>query len=58
MDIRSLINKLEAISEDLPPMPADGGRAQYDKFKADDARAAAVAKVKALMAIPLNAIPR
>ena len=58
MDLRSLMNKLDAIAEDMPPMPRDGGRAQYDKFKADDARAAAVAQVKQWMSTPLSAIAR
>jgi peptidoglycan hydrolase-like protein with peptidoglycan-binding domain len=52
MNLRDLMNKLDTIAE------ADDPRAQYDKFKADDARTAAVAQVKKLMATPLNAIPR
>jgi hypothetical protein len=51
MDLRSLMNKLDTIAE-------DDGRAQYDKFKADDARAAAVAQVKQWMSTPLSDIAR
>jgi hypothetical protein len=58
MDLRSLMNKLDTIAERSLPMPGDGGRAQYDKFKADDARAAAVAQVKQWMSTPLSDIAR
>ena len=54
MNLRDLMTKLDTIAE----APADPSRAQYDKFKADDARAAAVEQVKKLMATPLNDIPR
>ena len=58
MDLRSLMNKLDTIAERSLPMPGDGGRAQYDKFKADDARAAAVEQVKQWMSTPLSDIAR
>ena len=44
MNIRDLITKLETIAE------ADDARAQYDKFKADDAKAGAIAQVKKMLA--------
>jgi peptidoglycan hydrolase-like protein with peptidoglycan-binding domain len=50
--LRDLIAKMDMIAE------ADDPRAQYDKFKADDARTAAIAQVKKLMSTPLSAIPR
>jgi hypothetical protein len=56
MNYRELVNRLEEIENRIDE--ADPARAQYDKFKADDARSAAIEKVKALMAIPLNDIPR
>ena len=56
MDYRQLVNRLEAIQNRVDE--ADDARAQYDKFKADDARAAAVEKVKKLASIPLQQIPR
>jgi len=43
MNLRDLMTKLDTIAE------ADDARAQYDKFKADDARAAAVAQVKTML---------
>lgn len=54
MDYRSLVNKLEAIANGV----VAEDRAEYDKFKADDAKAAAVEKVKQYASIPLNQIPR
>lgn len=52
MNLRDLMTKLDTLAE------ADDPRAQYDKFKADDARTAAVAQVKKWMSTPLNQIPR
>jgi ElaB/YqjD/DUF883 family membrane-anchored ribosome-binding protein len=42
MNIRDLLNKIDTLAE------ADDARAQYDKFKADDAKASAVAQVKSM----------
>lgn len=56
MDYRQLVNRLEAIQNRVDE--ADDARAQYDKFKADDARAAAVERVKKLASTPLQEIPR
>jgi hypothetical protein len=44
MNLRDLMTKLDTIAE------ADDARAQYDKFKADDARTGAVAQVKKMLA--------
>jgi hypothetical protein len=52
MNLRDLMTKLDTLAE------ADDPRAQYDKFKADDARAAAIEQVKKYASIPLNQIPR
>jgi hypothetical protein len=52
MNLRDLMTKLDTLAE------ADDPRAQYDKFKADDARTAAIAQVKKMMATPLSDIPR
>jgi hypothetical protein len=52
MNLRDLMTKLDTIAE------ADDARAQYDKFKADDARAAAAAKVKKMASIPKDQIGR
>ena len=55
MDIKDILNKLDTISE----APAgDPQRAAYDKFKADDAKTAAIEQVRKYASIPLNAIPR
>jgi len=43
MNLRDLMNKLDTIAE------ADDARAQYDKFKADDAKAGAIAQVKKML---------
>jgi len=43
MNLRDLMTKLDTIAE------ADDARAQYDKFKADDARAGAIAQVKTML---------
>ncbi len=53
MDLKSLIEKMDELSE-APAM----SRADYDKFKAEDARMAAIEQVKKLAATPLNQIPR
>ena len=62
MDIKDILKKLDTIAEadatSLPAPAGDAGRAQYDKYKADDARTAAIEQVKKLMATPLSAIPR
>ena len=52
MNLRDLMNKLDTLAE------ADDARAQYDKFKADDARADAAAKVKKMASIPKDQIGR
>ena len=44
MNLRDLMTKLDTIAE------ADDARAQYDKFKADDAKSAAIAQVKKMLA--------
>ena len=46
------MTKLDTIAE------ADDARAQYDQFKADDAKKAAIEQVKKYASIPLNQIPR
>jgi len=43
MNLRDLMTKLDTIAE------ADDARAQYDKFKADDARAGAITQVKTML---------
>ena len=43
MNLRDLMIKLDTIAE------ADDARAQYDKFKADDAKAGAIAQVKSML---------
>lgn len=74
MHLRDLMNKLDVIAEapvaqpdaynlDKPAkMPtslmSDPQRAAYDKFKADDAKIAAIEQVKKYASIPLNQIPR
>ena len=57
MNIRDLMIKLDTIAEADAPA-ADPQRAAYDKFKADDAKAAAIEQVKKYASIPLNQIPR
>lgn len=57
MNIRDLMIKLDTIAEAEAPA-ADPQRAAYDKFKADDAKAAAIEQVKKYASIPLNQIPR
>lgn len=60
MDLKSLISKLDQLSE-APGDPAPTGqmtRADYDKFKAEDTKKAAIEQVKKLASIPLNQIPR
>lgn len=54
MDLKSLIAKMDALSE----AEVDPQRAAYDKFKADNAKAAAQEQVKKLASIPLDRIPR
>jgi hypothetical protein len=44
MNLRDLMTKLDTLAE------ADDPRAQYDKFKADDAKSAAIAQVKKMLA--------
>ena len=44
MNLRDLMTKLDTLAE------ADDARAQYDKFKADDAKSAAIAQVKKMLA--------
>lgn len=56
MNYRELVNRLEEIENRVDE--ADPARAQYDKFKADDARSAAAEQVKKLASTPLNDIPR
>ena len=60
MNIRNLMTRLDTIAEASKPAPAapNDARSQYDKFKADDARAAAVAQVKKWMSTPLSDIGR
>ena len=48
MNLRDLMNKLDAISE--AEAPVDAQRAAYDKFRADDAKKAAVDAVKKMTA--------
>lgn len=59
MDLKSLIAKMDQLSE-APAVPAAGSmsRSDYDKFKAEDARKAAIEQIKKLAATPLNQIPR
>jgi peptidoglycan hydrolase-like protein with peptidoglycan-binding domain len=55
MDLKSLMTKLDQLNE----APGDQtSRADYDKFKAEDAKKAAIEQVKKLASIPLNQIPR
>jgi hypothetical protein len=54
MDIKDILNKLDTIAE----AGVDPQRAAYDKFKADDAKAAAIEQVKKYASIPLDQIPR
>jgi hypothetical protein len=56
MNYRDLVNRLEAIESRVDE--ADDARAQYDQFKADDAKAGAIEQVKKYASIPLNQIPR
>ena len=56
MNYRDLVNRLEAIENRVDE--ADDARAQYDQFKADDAKAGAIEQVKKYASIPLNQIPR
>lgn len=61
MDLKSLMTKLDQIAEAPETVATDAGqmtRADYDKFKAEDAKKAAIEQVKKLAAIPLNQIPR
>lgn len=53
MDLRALIAKMDAIESGLSE-----DRAEYDQFKAQDAKAAAMEKVKQYASIPLAQIPR
>jgi len=48
MNLRDLMTKLDTIAEAEAPA-GDPARAQYDKFKADDARAGAIAQVKTML---------
>jgi len=54
MNIRDLMLKLDTIAEAEAPV-ADPARAQYDKFKSDDARSTAIAQVKKMTAPNGNA---
>ena len=57
--ISSLKEYMDSISEQpAAPAAAPDARAQYDQFKADDAKKAAIDKVKQYASIPLNQIPR
>ena len=61
MNLRDLMNKLDTLAEADAPAAApvaDPARAQYDKYKADDAQAAAAAQVKKMASVPLNQIGR
>ena len=57
MNLRDLMTRLDTIAE-ADVAGADPQRAAYDKFKADDAKTAAIATVKKYASIPLNQIPR
>lgn len=56
--VSSLREYMDSISEQPATAAAPDARAQYDQFKADDAKKAAIDRVKQYASIPLNQIPR